>query len=62
LTGTPWRSDTIPIALANYISEHGRLPVDYSYDLKQAIKDGVCRVPHVTLVANELITVIEDGG
>jgi|TARA_B000000460_G_scaffold249448_1_gene230572 superfamily II DNA or RNA helicase len=62
LTGTPWRSDTIPIALANYIGEHGRLHVDYSYDLKQAIKDGVCRVPHLTLVDNELITVIEDGG
>ena len=62
LTGTPWRSDTIPIALANYVGEHGRLHVDYSYDLKQAIKDGVCRVPHLTLLDNELITVIEDGG
>ena len=60
LTGTPWRSDTIPIALANYVGEKNRLHVDYSYDLKQAIKDGVCRVPHLTLLDNELITVIED--
>lgn len=60
LTGTPWRSDTIPIALANYIGENNSLHVDFSYDLKQAIKDSVCRIPHLTLLDNELITVIED--
>lgn len=60
LTGTPWRSDTIPIALANYVGENNRLHVDYSYNLNQAIKDGVCRIPHLTLLDNELITVIED--
>jgi len=60
LTGTPWRSDTVPIALANYVGEDNRLQVDYRYDLIQAIEDGVCRTPHMTLFDNELISVIED--
>jgi superfamily II DNA or RNA helicase len=60
LTGTPWRSDTIPIALANYIDEDNRLQVDYRYNLTQAIKDGVCRSPHITLFDNELIDVVEN--
>ena len=60
LTGTPWRSDAIPIALANYVSKDNRLLVDYRYDLTQAIKDGVCRSPHITLFDNELINVIEN--
>ncbi|WP_371192954.1 DEAD/DEAH box helicase [Glaciecola sp. SC05] len=61
LTGTPWRSDTIPIAMANYIGEDNRLQVDYRYDLTQAIEDGVCRSPHITLFDNELIDVIENN-
>ena len=60
LTGTPWRSDTIPIALANYLGEDSRLQVDYRYDLTQAIEDGVCRTPHMTLFDSELINVIEN--
>lgn len=59
LTGTPWRSDTVPISLANYTGEANCLHVDYGYDLRQAIKDGVCRAPHLTLIDNELITVVE---
>jgi superfamily II DNA or RNA helicase len=61
LTGTPWRSDTIPIALANYVGNDDRLLVDYRYDLTQAIKDGVCRSPHITLLDNELINVVENN-
>ena len=60
LTGTPWRSDAIPIVLANYVSKDNRLLVDYRYDLTQAIKDGVCRSPHITLLDNELINVVEN--
>ncbi|NDV92986.1 DEAD/DEAH box helicase family protein [Alteromonas sp. 345S023] len=60
LTGTPWRSDAIPIALANYVNRDNRLLVDYRYDLIQAIKDGVCRSPHITLLDNELINVAEN--
>ena len=62
LTGTPWRTDTVPIALANYVGEHNQISVDYKYDLNQAIKDGVCRAPHTTLLDNELISVIGDNG
>ena len=61
LTGTPWRSDAIPIALANYVSRDNRLLVDYRYDLTQAIEDGVCRSPHITLFDNELINVVENN-
>lgn len=61
LTGTPWRSDTIPIALANYVGESNQLQVDFRYDLTQAIEDGVCRSPHITLFDNELISVIENN-
>ncbi len=58
LSGTPWRSDTIPITLANYIGENNQLRVDYRYDLTQAIEDGVCRSPHITTFDSELISVI----
>lgn len=60
LTGTPWRSDTVPISLAEYLGNDSQLQVDYRYDLTQAIADGVCRSPHITVFDNELITVIED--
>lgn len=59
LTGTPWRSDTIPITLAEYMGEDKKIQLDYRYSLTQAINDGVCRVPHITLLDNELISVIK---
>ena len=59
LTGTPWRSDTIPIALANYVGEDNQLQLDYRYGLVEAIEDGVCRCPQITLFDNELISVME---
>lgn len=58
LTGTPWRSDNVPISLARYVGKDNQLQVDYRYDLVQAIKDGVCRSPHMTIIDNELINVI----
>lgn len=45
LSGTPWRSDDLPIALARYSSPEGELICDYRYGLKEAIADGVCRSP-----------------
>lgn len=54
LTGTPWRSDRIPIVLSSYCQE-GKIQCDYSYGLDLAIKDGVCRVPKITAVDNENI-------
>ena len=59
LTGTPWRSDSIPIVLANYVGEDNRIYVDYRYDLKQAIKDGVCRTPKLISLDNDLIGIVE---
>ena len=52
MSGTPWRSDDSSIALARYSTPEGRLIVDYQYSLTQAIQDGVCRSPHITLVDN----------
>jgi len=60
LTGTPWRSDNIPISLGQY-SEDGMVHCDYSYGLTQAIKDKVCRTPNITLFDNDNITLTESG-
>lgn len=60
LTGTPWRSDNIPIALSNYC-EQGKVNCDYSYGLNKAIKDYVCRVPKIIAIDNEKISLRENG-
>jgi superfamily II DNA or RNA helicase len=57
LTGTPWRSDNIPIALAKYCENNQYIHCDHKYGLLEAIKDGVCRVPHITALDNHKITV-----
>jgi superfamily II DNA or RNA helicase len=56
LTGTPWRSDGIPITLSSYCRE-GRILCDYSYGLGRAVKDGVCRLPLMTAVDNDQVVV-----
>jgi len=56
LTGTPWRSDKIPIALSSYL-QTGNIHCDFRYGLAQAIRDNVCRVPQVTLIDNDRIAV-----
>jgi len=56
LTGTPWRSDKVPIALARY-SVQGRIQRDYQYGLSQAIEDKVCRRPRIIAVDNDQITI-----
>ena len=56
LTGTPWRSDQIPIALARY-SHTGKIHCDYTYGLSQAVLDNVCRIPKITLIDNDRIIV-----
>lgn len=56
LTGTPWRSDSLPIALSTYC-EDNMIQCDYVYGLKQAIADDVCRVPQVIAVDNNKIVV-----
>ncbi len=59
LTGTPWRSDNIPIVLADYCRESGKVHCDYRYGLGQAVADGVCREPRINAVDNSQIWVTE---
>ncbi|SON50548.1 DEAD/DEAH box helicase [Vibrio tapetis] len=60
LSGTPWRSDSLPIVLGEYSDPDGKMLVDYQYTLKQAITDKVCRAPKIVLVDNEHLTVAND--
>ncbi|MBF4348331.1 diguanylate cyclase, partial [Vibrio anguillarum] len=53
LSGTPWRSDLLPITLAQYSDTEGRIHCDYQYGLKQAIIDKVCRSPKIVLIDND---------
>jgi superfamily II DNA or RNA helicase len=57
LTGTPWRSDKVPIALSSYCV-NGNIQCDYTYGLDRAIQDGVCRTPKIIAIDNEDITLI----
>ena len=59
LTGTPWRSDALPIVLAEYCDTSGEIQCDYTYGLKEAIRDTVCRRPQVVALDNDQITVIK---
>ena len=56
LTGTPWRSDRIPIALSSYC-QHNKIRCDFIYGMAQAIQETVCRAPSITLVDNDRIIV-----
>ena len=57
LTGTPWRSDLLPIALATYSDPDNIIICNYTYSLQQAVNDGVCRNPKIVLIDNEEISV-----
>lgn len=57
LTGTPWRSDLLPIALATYSDPDNQIQCNFTYSLQQAVEDGVCRNPKIVLVDNEEISV-----
>jgi superfamily II DNA or RNA helicase len=61
LTGTPWRSDLVPIAMSEYTDPDGMIICDFQYGLKEAIDDGVCRSPKIVLVDNEHLTVSQDS-
>ncbi|SON51351.1 DEAD/DEAH box helicase [Vibrio tapetis] len=60
LSGTPWRSDAIPIVMSDYSEPSGMVFVDYQYSLKQAVIDKVCRTPKIVLVDSEYLAV-RDG-
>lgn len=52
MSGTPWRTDNLPIALADYCHAD-ELVINYQYTLAQAVADGVCRQPVITLIDND---------
>lgn len=60
MSGTPWRSDSLPIVMGRYSGPDGRLLLDYQYTLKQAITDKVCRAPKIVLVDNEHLSITSD--
>lgn len=60
LTGTPWRSDQIPIALSHYC-QNSQIHCDYIYGLTQAVSDNVCRTPQITLIDNDNVSVKYSG-
>ena len=60
LTGTPWRSDAAPIVLSKYLHPSNKISCDYVYGLTEAIRDDVCRIPHIVAVDNDNISVIDD--
>jgi len=62
LSGTPWRSDKLPIALAHYSGDPSRLQCDYTYSLAQAISDKVCRTPKVVAIDNNHIHYTDSAG
>ena len=53
LSGTPWRSDEMGIALARYSTPEGRLVCDFRYSLADAVTEKVCRSPRIMLVDND---------
>lgn len=57
LTGTPWRTDTLPISFAKYSDPEGNILCDYTYNLIDAIKDNVCRKPNITAIDIEKVIV-----
>jgi superfamily II DNA or RNA helicase len=61
LTGTPWRSDHVPISLSKYCSVEGKIKCDYVYGLTDAIRDNVCRMPKIIALDNDEITLINSN-
>ena len=58
ITGTPWRSDSLPISLCSYSDAERRIVCDYQYTLREAIADKVCRKPALALVDSQNISVL----
>ncbi|MCJ2375568.1 DEAD/DEAH box helicase family protein [Vibrio sp. ZSDZ34] len=59
LSGTPWRSDSVPIAMAEYTDPDGKFLCDYQYGLKRAVQEKVCRAPKIVLVDSEHLSLTE---
>ena len=61
LTGTPWRSDQLPVVLANYCDENHMVRCDYQYGLNEAILDNVCRTPVMITIDNNQVQLQRDN-
>ncbi|MGV2989605.1 DEAD/DEAH box helicase [Vibrio sp. E150_011] len=59
LSGTPWRSDSVPIAMTEYTAPDGLFLCDYQYGLKRAVQEKVCRAPKIVLVDSEHLSLTE---
>lgn len=57
LSGTPWRTDNLPVVLANYCNDNGKLVCDYIYGIERAIKEKVCRIPQIIAIDHNNITI-----
>lgn len=57
LTGTPWRTDTLPIPLARYSDQEGNIQCSFSYDLIEALSDKVCRAPFIMAIDTDQVMV-----
>lgn len=60
MTGTPWRSDDIPISLATYCENSSRIQCDFKYGIKNATNDGVCRLPNIVAIDNDTVVVSDN--
>lgn len=60
LSGTPWRTDNIPVVLGDY--DDTGIVCDYVYGLADAIHDRVCREPHLVAVDNSGYQLTDDEG
>lgn len=60
LTGTPWRSDKLPIVLSKYCDNTNTIKCDYVYGLQQAVNDNVCRKPNLVLIDNEKLLITDE--
>ncbi len=61
LSGTPWRSNQMPIVLGRYIEPDFTLECDYVYGVKEAIVDKVCRQPTLVLMDNNEIQITDSN-
>ena len=60
LSGTPWRTDSLPIPLASYLENDGSIKCDFVYGLKEAIQDKSCRLPQIVAVDVDKVMVRKD--
>lgn len=62
LSGTPWRTDNIPITSVTYNRETLQPVKDFCYGLSDAVQDGVCRFPRIISVDNNRISFTSASG